>query len=157
MKLARAVAIFAAVMWLIAGCVIAHARLREVNDKHRDEFCRHLTNFPPCFTETKGWLKRSERDRVPKKIGMTGWVKSADVGCNDVGDCFVIDNYTDDRGRGMRCVLFGIPVYNHPHGKIVGSLVNDAGLVKKIWQREGFTYIESDDINDDVGDFSGCG
>jgi hypothetical protein len=113
MKLAIGVTVIAAVLWLIAGCVMAHAK--------------------------------------------SGWVKSADVGCNDVDDCFLIDNYTDDHRKGVQCVLFVIPVYDHPNGKIVGSLINDAGPFKKISQRGRFTRVKGDGFSNDIFDFSGCG
>jgi hypothetical protein len=86
------------------------------------------------------------------------WVKSADVACNVLDECYLVDNYTNAHKRGEQCVLFAIPIYNRPHGKIVGSLSGDVPLVRRDSQRRGFTHVKSDGISSNTDfDFSGCG
>jgi hypothetical protein len=126
-----------ATAFVLAGCVIAHAQARMVID--------------PAVLDNRR-IEEQSGDEPP----LSGWVKSADVGCNDVDVCFVIDNYTDARKKGQ-CALFAIPIYDRPNGKIVGSLISESFDIKRDAQRDGFTHVKSDGIGDEIGDFSKCG
>jgi hypothetical protein len=51
-----------------------------------------------------------------------GWVKIADLNCDQLGNCSIKDNYSDCADGHCTCVHYGVPVYNHPHGKLIGAL-----------------------------------
>jgi hypothetical protein len=110
----------------------------------------------PADAEYARTVEKLEHGDTPYDPSKSGWVKSADVARNILDECDLVDNYTDAHKKGEQCAMFAIPVFDRPHGKIVGSLVVDT-LVKTDSKRRGFTHVKSDGISSDVFDFSECG
>lgn len=69
-----------------------------------------------------------------------GWVKSADIQCEENNECTPKDNYTDAHKKGDLCATFGIPVYIRPDGMPIAELWNEVQVICGE-QRDGYTFV----------------